>query len=57
MPKGESVWVILRVSQYVRHLAVPAWFDSEVEALKYMRKQDKLKGCIVQSIEGGAPKK
>lgn len=51
----ERVWVILRVSQYVRHLALPCYFTSEKAALAYIKRSSNkipevLKGCTVQAI-------
>jgi hypothetical protein len=46
----ERIWVILRTTQYIRHLVVDAYFASQADALDYM-KRNVAKGAIALPLE------
>jgi hypothetical protein len=46
----ERIWVILRTTQYIRHLVVDAYFASQADALDYMNKFV-AKGAIALPLE------
>lgn len=51
MTNSIEVWVILRTSQYVRHLSVDKYFISEKAAKAYMNKLKVKQGAIAVPLD------
>lgn len=51
MKANDRVWVLVRSTQYIHHIATFTYFTSEKAALDYIKKHDKLKGTIAQPLD------
>ena len=47
----DRIWVILRETQYIKHLAVPHYFTSQLDALDYMAQMKLTQGTHAEPLD------